>query len=88
LEIRERVTAHVRAALERCVDLHHYPLTFDLDVEGALIIEGETRNIAAKKLALEAAAAVPGIAGIIDRLRVAPMQRMGDGQIRDHVRDG
>jgi osmotically-inducible protein OsmY len=52
-----------------------------------LTIEGEVASIAAKKLALERIAAVPGIEGIIDRLHVAPAQPMGDGQVRDLVRD-
>lgn len=50
-------------------------------------MEGEVPSVAAKKLALEAAAAVPGVAGIVDRLRVRPAQVMGDGQIRDLLRD-
>jgi len=79
----------VRVALghEPRVNLHRYPLRIGLDDDGALVLEGETENIAAKKLALELAASVPGIAGIVDRVRVVPAQRMGDGQIRDHVRD-
>jgi osmotically-inducible protein OsmY len=55
--------------------------------EGTLALDGEVANIAIKKLALEGAAAVPGVVGIVDRLRVAPAQPMGDGQIRDLVRD-
>ena len=55
--------------------------------EGTLTLDGEMASVAAKKLALEAAAAVPGVVGIVDRLRVAPAERMGDGQIRDLVRD-
>ncbi len=83
------VLNQVRAALERepRVNLHHYPLKIDLDEDGAIVLEGETESIAAKKLALELAASVPGVRGIIDRVCVVPAQRMGDGQIRDHVRD-
>ena len=44
-------------------------------------------SVAAKKLALEKVAAIPGITGIVDRLRVEPATRMGDGEIRVHVRD-
>lgn len=55
--------------------------------EGALVMEGEVDSLAGKKLALEAAARVPGVAGIVDRLRVRPATRMGDGAIRDAVRD-
>jgi osmotically-inducible protein OsmY len=81
--------SQVQAALARepRVNLHRYPLRIGLDDDGALVLEGETENIAAKKLALKLAAAVPGITGIVDRVRVVPAQRMGDGQIRDHVRD-
>ena len=84
-----QVLRQVRAALERepRVDLHHYPLNIDLGADGALMVEGEVADIAAKKLALEAAAAVPGVAAVIDRLRVAPATRMTDGEIRDHIRD-
>jgi len=52
-----------------------------------LVIEGEVATIAAKKLALERAAALADVQGIVDRLRVAPAERMGDGAIRDLVRD-
>jgi osmotically-inducible protein OsmY len=55
---------------------------------GALVIEGEVEDVAAKKLALEAAARTAGQAtGIVDRLRVRPQTPMGDGEIRDHLRD-
>ena len=36
-------------------------------------------DVACKKLALEAAATVPGVRGIVDRLHVAPAERAGDG---------
>lgn len=53
----------------------------------ALVMEGELDTVAAKKLALELAAAVPGVTGIVDRLRVAPAERMSDGQIADRLGD-
>jgi len=83
------ILSQVRAALERepRIKLHQHPLRIALDSDGTLALEGETGNIAAKKLALELAASVPGITGIVDRVRVVPALRMGDGQIRDHVRD-
>ena len=55
--------------------------------DGALTMEGEVDHIAGKKLALEAAARVPGVATIVDRLHVRPQTVMGDGEIRDKVRD-
>ena len=55
--------------------------------EGELTMEGEVDHIAGKKLALEAAARVPGVDTIVDRLHVRPATPMGDGDIRDKVRD-
>jgi osmotically-inducible protein OsmY len=86
--VTEEVLKEVRAAFahEPRINLHRYPVHLAL-TNGDLIVEGEMEHVAAKKLALELAAAAPGINGIVDRLRVAPAQRMGDGAIRDHVRD-
>jgi osmotically-inducible protein OsmY len=88
-EVQPEIVTQVRAALEHepRVNLHRFPLVIDREPDGALVLEGETENIVAKKLALEVAAATPGVTGIVDRLRVAPSRRMGDGEIRDHVRD-
>jgi hypothetical protein len=41
--------------------------------------------VVAKKLALELAASVNGVRGVVDRLRVAPGERRGDGAVRDSV---
>jgi osmotically-inducible protein OsmY len=74
--------------------LHSEPRVHPLDgpiglafANGELTMEGEVDHIAGKKLALEAAARVPGVSRIIDRLRVRPATPMGDGEIRDKVRD-
>jgi len=85
---RERILHDVRAALrgEPRVGVDRFPVRLEF-ADGVLTVEGELGNVAAKKLALERASAVRGVDGIIDRLRVEPAQRMGDGQIRDLVRD-
>ncbi len=82
------VQEQVRQALasEPRVDLHAFPVTLRFD-QGTLTMQGEMADVAAKKLALEAAAAVPTVAGIVDRLTVKPAQPMGDREIRDHLRD-
>jgi len=83
----QKTLAAVRVALrsEPDVDLHDNPI--DLKLEGeTLFMSGELADIRAKKLALERAAGVPGVAGIVDRLHVVPSQRMGDGAIRDELR--
>lgn len=56
-------------------------------VDGILTAEGEVATVAAKKLALERLAALPGIASLVDRLRVRPASPMEDGEIRDHLRN-
>jgi osmotically-inducible protein OsmY len=83
-----QVLDRVRAALasEPRLDLHAFPLELSY-ADGILTLEGEVGDVAAKKLALERAAALAELSGIVDRLRVRPAQRMGDGDIRDLVRD-
>lgn len=84
----EAICAQVRAALEHesRINLHRYPIHLRYE-DGILTVDGEVAHIVAKKLALELAAAVPGVDGLVDRLRVAPTRAMGDGAVRDHVRD-
>ena len=88
MNAREDIIKKVMAALELdpWVDLHHRPVELDFS-EGVLTLTGEMDNVAAKKLALELAGAVPGVTGIVDRLRVSPAEPMEDGAVRDHVRD-
>jgi osmotically-inducible protein OsmY len=77
-EIRRRLAAEPR--------LHGHRVGAAL--EGRVVtLEGEVADVAAKKVALEVAAAVPGVEHIVDRVRVEPAARMGDDEIRDHVRD-
>jgi len=85
---KEPVLREVRAAFEHepRINLHRFPIHLDFNQDD-LVLEGEVENIAAKKLALEFAGAVSGVRGIVDRLRVAPSEHMGDAEIRDHVRD-
>lgn len=88
MQAKETILKGLRAALEheRKINLHRFPI--DLRFMGEdLVLAGEVENIAAKKIALEIAAASGGIQRIVDRLRVAPAERMGDAAIRDHVRD-
>lgn len=85
---QDRVQKEVRAAFERepRINLHKHPVQMQFS-DGVLTLEGEVEHIAAKKLGLELAARVRGVSGIVDRLRVTPSTRMGDGAILDAVRD-
>jgi len=79
-------TSRVHAALERepRIHIHRHPIRID-SVDGTVTLEGEVADVAAKKLALELAASVNGVRGVVDRLRVAPGERRGDGAVRDSV---
>ena len=68
------------------INLHKCPIKMEFG-DGVLTLEGEVEHIAAKKLSLELGIKVRGVSGIVDRLRVAPATRMGDGAILDAVRD-
>lgn len=78
----------LRAALERepLINLHRWPIQFDLTADNALLLEGDTGSIAAKKLALEIAGGMPGVRGVVDRLHVAPVEHKGDGAILDTLK--
>jgi osmotically-inducible protein OsmY len=73
---------HRALEFETRINLHRHPIGIGF-ADGAVVLEGETVDVAAKKLALELAAAVNGVRGVIDRLRVAPAGHRGDGAIRD-----
>lgn len=68
------------------INLHTHPVIIS-DDNGVLTLEGEVQDIAAKKLSMELAIAVPGVTGIVDRLHVTPAIRVGDGAILTAVRD-
>jgi osmotically-inducible protein OsmY len=83
---RESITRQIHGRLERepRINLHRHPISIS-NADGVAILEGEVGDIAAKKLALELAASVANVRGIVDRLRVAPGERRGDGAIRDSL---
>ena len=88
---REAITRQIHGLLERerRVNLHRFPIEIS-NADGVAVLEGEVGDIAAKKLALELAGSVPGVRGVVDRLRVAPGARpgegrRGDGEIRDSL---
>ncbi|HLA09602.1 MAG TPA: BON domain-containing protein [Pyrinomonadaceae bacterium] len=85
---KNAVIRDVMATLERepKIDVHHYPISLDFD-SGILTLEGQVKDIAAKKLALELGAAVASVTGIVDRLKVAAAEHMTDEVMREHIRD-
>jgi osmotically-inducible protein OsmY len=71
---------------ESQINLHTQPVDISYENE-VLTLEGEVQDVAAKKLCMELAIAVPGVTGIVDRLHVTPAVRIGDGAIIKAVRD-
>jgi BON domain len=82
--LRERALASLRS--EKRIGPHFKPETLSVDADGTATIEAEVETVAIKRLALERLAAVPGIGGIVDRLRVKPASPMSDDGILDHLR--
>src|SRR5438105_743673 len=81
---RSHTMPDVPTLKEQRINLHRHPIAIS-NADGVAILEGEVGDIAAKKLALELAASVANVRGIVDRLRVAPGERRGDGAIRDSL---
>jgi osmotically-inducible protein OsmY len=81
-----KVERKIRAALEHDtrINLHHDPIEIEYDGE-VVTLSGDVADIAAKRLALEHAAALPEVSAVVDRLRVRPGERMGDGAIAAHI---
>lgn len=82
----QTVVKQIQQALENepRINPHRYPVKVTVK-QGEVVMEGEVADIAAKKLALEAAAGIEGTRGVVDRLRVVPSERRGDGAIRDSL---
>lgn len=81
---KEAIMREIRAALEHepRLNVHRDAIRIDFS-NGALTMDGEVGSIVAKRIALEHARSLNGISGTIDRLRVTPGERRGDGAVRD-----
>ena len=82
----EEVIGAIQASLERDTRVNMHANNIELSYsDGVITVTGEVDWIASKKIILEYAAAPSPVSGVVDRLRVAPAERMEDGAIRDHV---
>jgi osmotically-inducible protein OsmY len=84
-EVESKVRAVLRSEPRLGTTFHLKALMIEPD--GSVILEGDAPSIAAKKLALEKVASIPGITGIVDRPHVDTATLMGDDEIRVHVRE-
>lgn len=78
----DRIQTRLRAEPKIGSRADRLVLAFD---RGDLLIEGEVESVAAKKLALELAAAEYGPGALIDRLRVRPVRRVTDAELLARV---
>ena len=79
-------TALAALRSEKRIGPHFKPETLTIDADGIATVDAEVETVAIKRLALERLASVPGIGGIVDRLRVKPASPMSDDGILDHLR--
>ena len=79
-------TALAALRSEKRIGPHFKPETLTIDADGIATIDAEVETVAIKRLALERLASVPGIGGVVDRLRVKPASPMSDDGILDHLR--
>ncbi len=83
-DMAERVRASLGKDSRIGAGTHPLFLAFS---DGILVMQGMLGSVAAKKLALEQAARLEGVVGILDRLRVAPAELAADGDIARHLGD-
>ncbi|MFL6622988.1 MAG: BON domain-containing protein [Sulfurifustaceae bacterium] len=76
----------VRAALEHTPRVNLHRSAVDVRIEnGDVVLDGEVERIEEKRVAVECAKTTAGVRNVVDRLRVRPTTRSGDGAIRDAV---
>jgi osmotically-inducible protein OsmY len=83
----EAALEEVRRLLRRDprIDFDHQRLNLTF-ANGELLLSGEVRDIAQKRLAVASAARAPSVSAVFDELRVRPAEILPDGEIRDLVR--
>lgn len=84
------IERQVRAALRSEPRLGPQFKLEELNLEDGCVIllRGEAPDVAAKKIALERVARIPGVSAIADHLHVKPAAKMQDDEIRVHIRNG
>lgn len=68
------------------IEMHEHPIHVK-DGNGIISIEGMVGDISQKKRTILYAMRLEGVGGVVDRLRVKPVKRMGDDEIRAHMYD-
>lgn len=78
---------HIEGALAHDRRIHLDQSGLEIAVtDGYVTLRGSVPSVAAKRLAVRLAGAVPGVRGVDDRSRVAAVEAMGDLECLDHLR--
>jgi osmotically-inducible protein OsmY len=86
MQAKDTVLKQVQAAIGRQIPVDRQINAIGMDFgNGILTLDGEVPHVGFKKRALKAAAKVPQVTGIVDRLRVSAGDPPGDGATRDDV---
>lgn len=83
IRVLEDVAARLRR--ETLVETRHHRIELDC-AAGELTLRGEVEDMRTKRVATRAAAGVPGVVRVIDRLAIRRSVTMTDGELRDRVR--
>lgn len=84
----QELSQSILAALEIEPRINLHACSVRISQQGADVsLLGEVPDIRSKRCAVLAATRVPGVRTVNDRLRVISGTSMGDGEIRDHVRN-
>lgn len=76
----------LRASLTEKLNLdpNDFPVAISME-DGSIVMEGTLGSVSLKKRALLIAMSIPGVEGVVDRLKVRPSTAMSDDEIRDHL---
>lgn len=67
------------------LDPNDFPIAISME-DGSIVMEGTIKSVSLKKRALLIAMSIPGVEGVVDRLKVRPSTAMSDDEIRDHLK--
>lgn len=84
-ELGKQVLAALRGETE--IDLRVDAIEVKLAEDGTATLTGEVDELAVKRVARRVVSSVPGVTTVVDKITVHAAERMGDAEIRDHVRN-
>ena len=82
----DEILRRLRTRLEHDPRFRNHPSRIEASVaDDTVVLAGEVPSIAARHLALDFVAGLPGVREVVDQLQVEASEAMGDGAIADHL---